>query len=144
MTPYSAEPLEVDPWTDAFFSSVFLPLLLPRRHPHLFFPCLVWQGRVTHDGYGFADLPHGQRIYMHRYALQMATGRDLGADLYACHHCDRPACCNPLHLYIGTEEQNIRDKQERGGRRGLARAWAPFMRAPVRHRRESIWTRPVL
>jgi hypothetical protein len=34
--------------------------------------------------------------------------------LYVLHHCDNPPCCNPLHLYAGTQRQNIHDAIARG------------------------------
>lgn len=32
------------------------------------------------------------------------------------HHCDNKKCCNPEHLYVGTQAENMRDLAERGGR----------------------------
>jgi hypothetical protein len=29
------------------------------------------------------------------------------------HHCDNPKCCNPNHLYIGNNKDNINDKVKR-------------------------------
>lgn len=31
-----------------------------------------------------------------------------------CHHCDNPSCCNPKHLYVGTNSSNQYDSYERG------------------------------
>lgn len=41
--------------------------------------------------------------------------------MHVLHKCDNPCCINPLHLYAGTNEQNVRDWLERGpycGHRG--------------------------
>jgi hypothetical protein len=44
----------------------------------------------------------------HRHALELARGIPLG-DLQANHHCDFKPCCNPDHLYAGTQSQNVLD-----------------------------------
>ena len=30
------------------------------------------------------------------------------------HSCDRPACCNPAHLFVGTLQDNVDDRVRRG------------------------------
>lgn len=55
----------------------------------------------------------------HRAAFQAATGIDPGEKL-VCHSCDNPPCCNPAHLFLGTETDNVRDmlaKSRHGGPR---------------------------
>lgn len=33
------------------------------------------------------------------------------------HHCDTPACCNPEHVYAGTQQDNVDDMMRRGRHR---------------------------
>lgn len=53
-------------------------------------------------------------------ALEIAGVKRPSSEFHALHKCDNPSCCNPEHLYWGTEAQNVRDREERGrgGKRG--------------------------
>ena len=34
--------------------------------------------------------------------------------ILVCHHCDDPSCCNPLHLFLGTNQDNTTDMISKG------------------------------
>lgn len=34
--------------------------------------------------------------------------------LHVLHHCDNRACCNPYHLFLGTNKDNVDDKVSKG------------------------------
>ena len=54
----------------------------------------------------------GKRMAAHR---AIATdGRGLDGGLVVRHKCDNSRCINPDHLEIGTQADNIRDRDERG------------------------------
>lgn len=79
--------------------------------------CWPWTG-ATFNGYGIFS--HGGRVNIraHREALSLA-GRPVLAGLNSCHRCAYKACCNPDHLYAGTDADNARDRivhrQSQGG-----------------------------
>jgi hypothetical protein len=53
-----------------------------------------------------------KRERAHRISYQLFKG-DLG-DGVVCHICDVPACINPDHLFLGTQQDNMDDKTQKG------------------------------
>jgi hypothetical protein len=88
-------------------------------------PCRVWGGRP--ERYGTIDV-RGKRRRVHRAVYEAMCGK---TDLLVCHHCDRPGCCEPTHLWAGTNSQNVRDCVRKGRNAGpgeLRPAWTDHSR----------------
>ncbi len=68
--------------------------------------CWPFIGHIDRDGYGKY---HGHGA--HREAFRLANGRT--PEMSVLHSCDNPPCCNPTHLYEGTQQQNIADRVAR-------------------------------
>lgn len=79
--------------------------------------CWAWT-RATVRGYGSVRI-RGHVFYAHRVAFLLDVGVDPGA-LGMCHRCDNPPCCNPAHLFLGTQAENTRDMVAKGRARGGA------------------------
>lgn len=59
------------------------------------------------DGYG--ALWFKNRTYLaHRLAWE-ATNGPIPAGLNVLHKCDNPPCCNPNHLFLGAQQDNVDD-----------------------------------
>lgn len=57
----------------------------------------------------------GSRKWLaHRLAWWISTGKQPDPDRLVLHHCDNPPCCNPAHLFLGTQADNMRDMIEKG------------------------------
>ena len=57
--------------------------------------CNIWVGGIGADGYGRYFITRagmGLCVRPNRYALALATGSALGADVFALHECDNPVC----------------------------------------------------
>jgi hypothetical protein len=83
-------------------------------HPYQpdFGPCWLWAGHTTTAGYGELWV-EGVRWLAHRYAYKLVRGC-LDRALFACHSCDNPACVNPDHIFLGTQQANLDDCSRKG------------------------------
>lgn len=79
--------------------------------------CWEWQGGRNNDGYGQFAIK-GKYVSAHRLALSLHLGRPLASGQGALHTCDNPRCCNPSHLFEGTQSDNMKDRSAKGRAKG--------------------------
>lgn len=70
--------------------------------------CLEFIGNRDKDGYGKMKF-NGKDVRSHRVAYVLAHGT-IPENMQVCHSCDNPPCCNPKHLFLGTNKDNNNDK----------------------------------
>lgn len=90
--------------------------------------CWPWLGYTDADGYGGFHLGSRCTLRAPRVAYYLDTGVDPG-DKEVLHTCDNPPCCNPAHLFTGTNLDNIRDRVDKGRtarQRGLGNPFAKY------------------
>ena len=76
--------------------------------------CWLWLRSISSTGYG--DFNRNYVHYQaHRYAYELYKGAING--MHVLHHCDVRACCNPEHLFLGTNLDNILDSSAKGRRK---------------------------
>lgn len=70
--------------------------------------CWTWIGARTGHGYGM--LGRGRRgegnVYAHRLSFELNRG-PIPEGLLVLHRCNKFACVNPRHLYVGTYRDNL-------------------------------------
>lgn len=59
----------------------------------------------------------GEEWYAYRLVWVLHNGRELEEREFIRHTCDNSTCCNPHHLIVGTQKDNVQDtmKRERHG-----------------------------
>ncbi len=98
-------------WTDHYFS---LEDYLNKNHQKHSNGCWIWIGNKTQKGYGWTGsyseakkfkIYRAHRLSYHFYKNEIPDG------MFVLHSCDNPSCINPEHLFLGTHEDNMKDRE---------------------------------
>lgn len=78
--------------------------------------CWNWTAFKNEHGYGILSIMYENKyikIKAHRLSYYIHNKID-PMEMVVRHKCDNPACCNPNHLVLGTQQDNVDDMKERG------------------------------
>lgn len=70
--------------------------------------CWLWQGATNPSGYGVFGVSPTYNVLAHRYSWALSNGTIPQGDK-VLHRCDVRRCVNPAHLFLGTQQDNMRD-----------------------------------
>jgi len=79
--------------------------------------CIIWTGNTDSYGYGLMRIGKG-REKAHRLSFKIHNG-EIPKNMCVCHACDNPLCVNPLHLWLGTQSENLKDMKSKGRASGF-------------------------
>lgn len=74
--------------------------------------CWEWRKSRSRQGYGQIGF-NRKTCLLHRVSWTVFVG-PLDKDILVLHKCDNPPCCNPEHLFLGTDKDNILDAFAKG------------------------------
>jgi len=70
--------------------------------------CWEWQAYVHPSGYGNINV-NGKMRGAHQVAWELTFG-PIPLEMLVCHICDNRKCANPNHLFLGSFQKNIEDR----------------------------------
>ena len=78
--------------------------------------CWIWTSAIDTHGYGHVSIG-GKTHRSHRVAYEIFYG-EIQKNMHVLHRCDNRLCVNPIHLFLGTNDDNVRDRVLKGRSRG--------------------------
>jgi len=81
--------------------------------------CYNWNKYLNGDGYGRIRINYKMK-FVHRISYELHKGK-IPVGMCVLHRCDNPKCCNPAHLFLGTNQDNVNDKMAKGRWAGSAK-----------------------
>lgn len=95
--------------------------------------CWEWTARLKGKGYGHVSI-NKKHLASTRVAWFLTHGSD-PHPFHVLHKCDNKKCCNPAHLFLGTNRQNIEDKIRKGRNGRKLDADRAFLIRRIAHQR---------
>ena len=100
------------------------PAIRIQRNSYIDFKTGCWNWAGTMKGKSklkrYGSLTIGSRsdgsrrqVSAHRYSYEVFVGF-IPEGMFVCHKCDNPSCVNPDHLFTGTRQDNIDDREVKG------------------------------
>lgn len=78
--------------------------------------CWIWKKSLTENGYGQISIWLGKsnKTFRASRVSWVIHNGEIPEGYLACHKCDNPKCCNPRHIFLGTNRENVLDSSSKG------------------------------
>ena len=76
--------------------------------------CHIWQGAKHKQGYRDAEKGTHNMTVVHRLAMMLHLGRELGSEEYVIHTCNNPKCVNTNHMVLGNASKRYEVMVQKG------------------------------
>lgn len=75
-----------------------------------------WEWKASKGKWLYGNFRIDSKTFLaHRVAYMLKNG-EIPSEMLVCHSCDNPGCCNPKHLWLGTNYDNMQDMFKKGRR----------------------------
>lgn len=80
--------------------------------PHMTTCCWLWTASKIRNGYGRIYTENRTWDLAHRVSFKLKNQREPSA--HVLHHCDNRICVRPDHLFEGSNQDNVADRENKG------------------------------